>query len=130
MKKLIITIIAVLIVVLGAVYLLKMYMTGDKIEIASADEAIIFIKEKNSELRNYPSDNLPPKRIETKQAQNGWYLGFYTEGSGLPGILRATCYLVTTSGNITATGEFSAGGKSGPSSLDLSTCKSAITSRY
>lgn len=123
MKKIIITIIGILIVGLGSIYLLKKSATRDTVEIVSADQAIAFIQEKNSELKSYPSDNLPPKRIEIKEAENGWYLGFYTEGSGLPGILMAKCYLVTKSGNINATGEFSAKGHAGPNNLDVTTCK-------
>lgn len=120
MKKLIISIAGIFIIVGGA-----LFFRMNTRKITSMNEAISHIKEVKPELRNFPSDNLPPTRIETKEVENGWLLGFYTEGSGLPGILKAECYLVKNSGDITATGKFSAGGKAGPNNLDMTTCKEA-----
>ncbi len=91
-------------------------------EIKSSEEAVAFLKTKHPELKSYPSDNLPPKRIEVKDVGTGWQVGFYSEGSGLPGILAAKCYFINTYGDERSTGEFSAGGKAGPATLDLSTC--------
>jgi hypothetical protein len=92
--------------------------------ITSAD-AIARVKVANPDLESYPSDNLPPKRIESQKTKEGWLLGFFMEGSGLPGILRAQCYAVTNAGEVRMTGEFTAGIKGGPQKLDLETCKEA-----
>jgi hypothetical protein len=122
-KKLVFVILLLLII---GVYVVS--RTGKTSEsVTSAREAIALIQEKNPELKGYPSDNLPPKTIDSVQTATGWLLGFYTLGSGLPGILSAKCYAVTTDGTITKTGQFSANGKGGPDRLDLSSCTPGTT---
>jgi heat shock protein HslJ len=105
----------ILLILAGVVYFSYRHTT-----IASAGEAIAHIKKEKPELSDYPSNNLPPKRIESKEAEEGWYLGFYMEGSGLPGILQANCFLVTRAGEIREAGMF--GGEGPAMSLDPSTC--------
>jgi hypothetical protein len=89
----------------------------------SSEQAINLVKDKYPELNDYPSDNLPPKTIETEVVDDEWLIGFYTWGSGLPGILKAECYSVSNNGLIAKTGEFSASG-GGPQTLNLSDCTS------
>lgn len=84
------------------------------------DRAIALIKEKYPTYQDYPSDNLPPKRIEVIETTDGWRIGMYVEGSGLPGILRANCFLVTKSGNVTEVGLFQ--GEGPAKSINLITC--------
>ena len=124
MKKYIAAILALIILSLFYVFLTN--LPGGKKEIANSSEAINLIKNQNPELKDFPSGDLPPKRIETAETENGWQVGFYTEGSGRPGILRAKCYEVTRSGTVKMTGEFSAGPNEGASTIDLSSCKEAV----
>lgn len=98
-----------------------LFVPGSK-NVSSADDAIKRVQKMESSLRDYPSDNLPPKRIAQEEIKDGWLLGFYMEGSGLPGILAASCYRVMNDGTITSTGFFSANGQPGPQALDLVTC--------
>lgn len=90
--------------------------------ISSSDEAIMIVQEIYPELRTYPSDNLPIKRIVSESSPKGWLVGFNKEGSGLPGILKAQCYFISKYGEISLTGEFAAKGMGGPVGLDLATC--------
>ncbi len=124
MKKLIIAVILVLVII--SLYILKTTHPTNA-RVLTAEQAISIAQEKYPDLKEYPSENLPPKRIETKDVEDGWLLGFYTEGSGLPGILSAKCYRVTDSEKITLAGEFNAGGTAGPRALNLATCKELST---
>lgn len=86
----------------------------------SRDSAIMMVKEKYPEYQDYPSDNLPPKRVEVIKTEDGWRVGMYVEGSGLRGILRANCFLVTEKGEVTETGLFQ--GEGPAKSINLLTC--------
>lgn len=88
--------------------------------IATGDQAVSRIKVSYPEYSDYPSDNLPIKRIEVVEAPLGWRVGMYIEGSGLPGILSAHCFLVTKSGSVTETGFFN--GEGPAKSINLVTC--------
>ncbi len=87
------------------------------------EEAVSLVQAKYPDLQNYPSENLPPKQIDTFRGTDGWFLGFETLGSGLPGILSAECFHVTNTKEVISTGEFQAGGTSGPDGLELDTCR-------
>lgn len=65
----------------------------------SYDDAVELIKEQYPELKDYPSDSLPPKSIKTEKASDGWYVAFVQEGSGRP-ILSAKCFFVDNQNNI------------------------------
>jgi hypothetical protein len=120
MKKIVI---AIGLIVIALVLWAVLGNSGEKKEgVLSSAEAIALAQAANSDLLSYPSDNLPPKRIVTEKTDNGWLLGFYMEGSGRPGILRAQCYMVSGVGEVKMTGEFVAGGNAGPQTLDLSIC--------
>ena len=72
----------------------------------SESKAIETIKNQFPELRNYPSNNLPPKSIKTEKSGDGWYVAFVQEGSGRP-IISAKCYLIDNTEKITSTGVWS-----------------------
>lgn len=111
------------IIFLFAIAILAMlYLTVYKNDtnVATKEQAVSLIKKTYPAFEDYPSDNLPPKRIEVISAREGWRVGMYMEGSGLPGILRATCFLVTKTGTVTEVGFFS--GEGPAKSINLSTC--------
>jgi len=66
----------------------------------SETRAIEMIKNGFPELKEYPSDNLPPRSIKTEKADNGWHVAFVQEGSGRP-IIDARCFLVKNDSSIT-----------------------------
>lgn len=76
----------------------------------SAEEAARIVKDRFADLAGYPSDGLPPRRIETKEAPDGWYVGFLTEGSGVRGVIEARCYFVSHAEEVALTGRFEANG--------------------
>lgn len=78
-----------------------------------------------AELADYPSDNLPPRRIQTERETDGWYVAFLTEGSGVQGILDAHCYFISDAKEVMKIGDFRAGDVAPPKSLDLSLCQPA-----
>jgi energy-coupling factor transporter transmembrane protein EcfT len=86
----------------------------------TADTAVMLIKKAYPVYSDYPSDNLPIKRAEVIDTPEGWRIGMYIEGSGLPGILQANCFLVSKSGVLTETGFFH--GEGPAKSISLSTC--------
>ncbi len=59
----------------------------------SPDAPIAELKKEFPELRDYPSDALPPRAIKTERVGEGWYVAFVQEGSGRP-VISATCFLV------------------------------------
>lgn len=91
----------------------------------TSERAIEYVQGSSPEWESYPSDNLPPKSIETVPAEDGWYVMFVTRGSGVPGILAATCYKVTHTLFLTRIGDFTAGGLEAPESLDPAICQPA-----
>ena len=66
----------------------------------SETKAIELVKSMFPELKDYPSDNLPPRSIKAEKASEGWYVAFVQEGSGVP-IIGARCFLVANDNNIT-----------------------------
>lgn len=89
-------------------------------EITTGEEAITSVQQKFPAFKGYPSDNLPPKSVEVIETAEGWRVGMYVAGSGLPGILHADCFLVTKTGTVTETGFFN--GEGPAKSINLSTC--------
>ena len=65
----------------------------------SESMAIKTIKNQYQELKQYPSDNLPPKLIKTQKATDGWYVAFIQGGSG-KSLFSATCFLIDNQKNI------------------------------
>ncbi len=116
MKK--IVLLSIIFTVIVVLYLISTY--ENKSTITSADHAIVLLKKKFPEYNNYPSDNLPIKRVEILEMYEGWRIGMYIEGSGLPGILKANCFLVTKDGVVKETGLFQ--GEGPAKSINLITC--------
>jgi len=79
----------------------------------TTEQAVSAIKARYAELADYPSDSLPPRSITTEKDSKGIYVAFIQNGSGRP-IIGARCFLVTSNGTITETGQFS------PPTTDLS----------
>ena len=73
---------------------------------SSQASAIALVQEKLPELKDYPSDQLPPKSIKTEQTENGVYVAFVQEGSGRA-FISARCFLVDSEKNITVSGTYS-----------------------
>jgi hypothetical protein len=100
------------------------YLSSEKKNITrTGDDAVALIKKTYPEFKDYPSDNLPPKRIETIETTDGWRVGMYMEGSGLQGILHADCFLVAKTGSVLKTGFFS--GEGPAKKINLATCTPA-----
>ena len=129
-KTILYTILAVVIVV-GGFFAFNSYIyhekQGEEVTLTlTLAQAIAKVQQKDSKLSDYPSDNLPPKRIESEETKDGWLLGFETRGSGLPGILSAECFVVSKRGIVESTGTFAANGKPGPERLNLSNCTAVV----
>lgn len=113
------TAIVILIVVVGAA--LYIVSTGNDISsVITGEEAAAAVKEKYPEFQDYPSENLPPKRVEVIKGEDGWRVGMYVEGSGVRGILRANCFLVSEERVVVETGLFQ--GEGPAKSINLKTC--------
>lgn len=86
--------IALFCLVVGNWYLNKSDNTNGNLEdTISENNAIETLKGYFPELNTYPSDSLPPKSILTEKAENGWYVAFILQGSGVP-VIDAQCYLI------------------------------------
>lgn len=72
----------------------------------TSEKAVSAIKERYSELADYPSDSLPPRSITIEEDSRGIYVAFIQNGSGRP-IIGARCFLVERNGIITEIGQFS-----------------------
>lgn len=88
--------------------------------ITSSEQALALLKEQFPEFQSYPASNLPPKSVEVINTEDGWRIGMYVEGSGVRGILKANCFLVTKTGVVTETGLFQ--GEGPARSINLLTC--------
>ena len=86
------------------------------------EDAIQVAIGKYPELSAYQHTDLPPSSVEAQQAGDGWYVGFIQRGSGLPGILNAKCYHVTTDSRIDMTGQFQKSAEAVVDALDFVTC--------
>jgi hypothetical protein len=115
MKKPLILILVI--AILAAVYV---GMQKKDSSITTGEQAIGLIKAAYPAYQEYPSDMLPPKSVEVVETTEGWRVGMYVEGSGVPGILHADCFLVTKTGAVTETRFFN--GEGPAKSINLSTC--------
>jgi hypothetical protein len=102
MKKKPLILISILIILFCAGFI---YWFVFKPEMISETAAIETIKSKITELKDYPSDQLPPKSVKTEKAGDGWYVAFIQEGSGRP-IISAKCFFVKNIKSITSIGEY------------------------
>lgn len=94
------------------------YLTNS--EITTGDQAVAAVKETYPKYEDYPSDNLPIKTIEVVESEEGWRVGMYVMGSGLPGILSADCFVVTKAGAVIENGFFN--GEGPATGINLVTC--------
>jgi hypothetical protein len=95
MKNKLFTLVLILLVIYSIVSVIW-YFKGLNIatpKISNEAKAIEIIKNQFSELKEYPSDNLPIKTIKTEKTSDGWFVAFIQEGSGRP-IIDAHCFLV------------------------------------
>jgi hypothetical protein len=63
-------------------------------------DAVTAIQNKYQELKGYPSDSFSLRSIVTEKADDGWYVAFITNGSGVP-IIKAQCFLITNNYSMT-----------------------------
>ena len=119
-SRLLIVVIACLAVLSVAAYV--WYCQGIAVGSMTETGAIGILKAAYPELADYPSDSLPPRRIVSEQAPEGWYVAFEQMGSGRP-IISVKCFFVSRSGSISMTGEFNP--EINDTGLDVSprTCK-------
>lgn len=75
------------------------------VEVRSKVKAVMRIKAKYPELKDYPSDKLPPRSIVIEQEQNNLYVAFIQNGSGRP-IIGARCFLIKSDSAIVENGNF------------------------
>ena len=86
-----------------------------------SDNGIIqLLKNVYPELKDYPSDGLPPKSIKSEYKDNMWYIGFVQEGSGVP-IISARCFSVN-SDNVIIEKEFVAATRLSDTSFSPQNC--------
>jgi hypothetical protein len=101
MKDNVINVTVVILIFLCAGFLLWL-ITGLSIsgqETINEATAVQIIESKFPELKEYPSDQLPPKSIRTERSIDGWYVAFIQEGSGRP-VISAKCYFIDNKKNI------------------------------
>lgn len=106
------------IVIFVAIILILVIKIGSLTE----SEAIAVLKNKYPEFKDYPSDNLPPKRIIAERDTDGWYITFLQLGSGRP-ILGAKCFLVKNDKSIIKIGEFNPDINSNVLDISPKTCR-------
>ncbi len=92
MQTKIIMILVVLLAIVSSAVAFWMFYER-KVELKTEDQVVSFLKQKYSELDEYPSDNLAPKSIKSKKEGDTWYVAFIQEGSGRP-IISAKCFTV------------------------------------
>ncbi len=120
-QKIFLPVIALL-VIFGVIYFV---LTSKSVQPPLTDEqAVALVKKTYPLFEDYPSDNLPPKSVEVEKISEGWRVGMYMEGSGLHGILKANCFLVTSSGVVTETGIFQ--GQGPAQRINLATCTPVV----
>lgn len=89
-------------------------------QVITEEEAVASVKKAYPAFTDYPSNNLPIKRVEVVPELEGWRVGMYVEGSGVHGILKADCFLVTKDGTATQTGFWN--GEGSAQNINLMTC--------
>lgn len=117
-KKLLLSVCIQVLIATGlCIYLNTTQNNEDKM---TADTAVMLVKKTYPQYADYPSDNLPPKSVEVVGVEEGFRVGMYVHGSGLPGILQANCFLITKLGGVTESGFFN--GEGPATSINLQTC--------
>ncbi len=83
------------------------------LEVRRKVKAVIQLKTKYPELKDYPSDKLPPRSIVFEQEQSNLYVAFVQNGSGRA-ILEARCFLIKPNNTIVENVKFT------PNSVNVS----------
>ncbi|MFA7286572.1 MAG: hypothetical protein WC052_02860 [Patescibacteria group bacterium] len=121
MNKKLITVALFLLLVLAVAFSLAYFFTP-KTGILNKEDAINAVIRLHPELEAYKTTSLPPSSIETKEARDGWYVGFIQSGSGVPGILNAKCYKVDEK-NVAPVGTYAGDSTRTTKSIVLQTCE-------
>lgn len=119
------TLVSIVLVVL-VILLVKVSTRSDTqpTSVLGEKEAIEAILVEYPQLAVYQTTDLPPSGVESKQGQDGWYVGFVRRGSGVPGILDAKCYFVHNDKTITVIGEYTQGNSGAIDVINIETCES------
>lgn len=72
--------------------------------------------------------SLPPTSVESEPGRFGWDVVVITRGSGVPGIISASCYKVNRSGKVTGAGEVTRSRRTAYD-VDLQTCSPQLAER-
>lgn len=99
MKDKVLTITVLLLILLSAGFVVW-YLSKPKSSSIDEATAVRIIKSEFPELKGYPGNQLPPTSIRTEKSDEGWYVAFIQEGSGVP-IIEARCFLVKNDKSIT-----------------------------
>lgn len=92
---------------LGVIYWLYTIATNQSVVYPLTEkEAVVSVINQYPELREYQTTSLPPSSIKTQAGDEGWYVSFIREGSGIPGIIDAKCYHVGHQRDIAFVGEY------------------------
>lgn len=97
--------IAIIAVIIGVALLLGGFLLMRKNAPLTEQTAIEAIKQKYAELKDYPSDKLPPRSITAAQSGDKWYVAFVQNGSGTP-IVEARCFMVNPDYSVAENGTF------------------------
>lgn len=122
MKNKLLMLISIFIVLLCAGF---SYWFISKSKTISEATAIEIIKNKFSDLKEYPSNQLPPKSIKTEKANDGWYVAFIQEGSGKP-IIGAKCFFVNNNEDVVEIDKFDSSINNNTLNISPKTCKSTL----
>ena len=116
--KLISSVLAIIVIlVLGGLFLL-----GQPSKVLTQDAAANAVIAQYPNLGVYRTISLPPSFIEGKYNENGWYIAFIQRGSGVPGILNASCFYVNDEKTVTALGQYVRSGNAVDTAIDFKTC--------
>ena len=96
MKDKILTITIVFFILLCAGFVVWLIFAPKSSGHETIDEAteVQIIKSQFPEMKGYPGDQLPPESIRMEKSEDGWYVAFVLEGSGVP-IIEVRCFFLT-----------------------------------
>lgn len=83
----------------GASYWVITWSKTSRQKTVNEATAIGIIQNKFPELKNFLSNQIPPRTIKTEKTSDGWYVAFIQEGSGRP-IISAKCFFVDNNKNV------------------------------
>lgn len=119
-KKIGIAFVLVLLLGLGVFFVLPAHNVVTTID--TSQDAINAIGVSHPEFAGFATRTLPPSEIESKKIADGWLVGFITKGSGVPGVLEASCFYVSKNKNVEERGTFSRAENQVVDSVKLEDC--------